>query len=86
MAARSPVVITWPDLELRIAFEPSPAPLVVYTPAASICVEPLTATPNALALAPAMRRSAGVRILAAGDSLRAGMTLALEATDTPSGY
>jgi len=86
VAARSPVVITWPDLELRIAFEPSPAPLVVYTPAASICVEPLTATPNALALAPAMRRSAGVRILAAGESLRAGMTLAWHAVDTPSGY
>jgi aldose 1-epimerase len=46
--ANSPAVITWPGLELQIEFEPSPSPLVVYTPPDSFCVEPLTAPPNAL--------------------------------------
>src|SRR4029078_4172584 len=58
--AGSPAVVTWPDLELTIAFEPSPAPLVVYTPRERFCVEPLTATPSALALAPAAVSAAGV--------------------------
>lgn len=77
LEARSPAVITWPDLELRIEFEPSPAPLVVYTPADSFCVEPLTTTPNALALPPKERRAAGVRELGTGERLRASMTLSL---------
>jgi aldose 1-epimerase len=80
LRARSPAVITWPDLELRIEFEPSPAPLVVYTPRDSFCVEPLTASPNALALQPARARAAGVRILERDATLRASMTFAWRAT------
>jgi len=78
LGARSPAVITWPDLELQIEFEPSPAPLVVYTPRASFCVEPLTATPNALALPSRERAAAGIRELGAGERLTAVMTLSLE--------
>jgi aldose 1-epimerase len=79
LEAHSPAVIAWPDLELEIGFEPSPAPLVVYTPPDSFCVEPLTAPPNALALAPAARRPAGVRELAAGARCAASMTLRIRA-------
>jgi len=79
LEARSPAVITWPDLELEIAFEPSPAPLVVYTPPDSFCVEPLTAAPNALALPPRARRAAGVRELAAGGRCAASMIMRLRA-------
>jgi aldose 1-epimerase len=86
LGARSPVTITWPDLELRIEIAPTPAPLVVYTPPASFCVEPLTAPPNALALPAASRREAGVAELARGASLRAAMTLSRRDLDTPSGY
>jgi galactose mutarotase-like enzyme len=77
VGARTPAVITWPDLELTIAFEPSPAPLVVYTPRDSFCVEPLTTTPNALALPPRKRTAAGVRELSPGERLSAAMTLTI---------
>jgi aldose 1-epimerase len=79
LRAISPAVITWPDLQLRLDFQPSPAPLVVYTPAESFCVEPLTAPPDALGLPPAGARAAGVRIPERGASLRASMTLAWRA-------
>jgi len=75
--ARSPAVITWPDLVLTVAFEPSPAPLVVYTPPDVFCVEPLTAPPNALALSHRRRQAAGVAQLAAGERLRASMEMTL---------
>jgi aldose 1-epimerase len=75
LAASSPVTSTWPDLELRIEFTPTPAPLVVYTPPESFCVEPLTAAPNALALPLAQMRRAGVHLLAAGERVAASMTL-----------
>lgn len=75
LGAGSPAVITWPDIALRIEFEPSPAPLVVYTPRDSFCVEPLTATPNALALPARERSAAGARELAVGERLTAAMTI-----------
>lgn len=89
LGARSPAVITWPNLQLRIDFEPSPAPLVVYTPRESFCVEPLTAPPNALALPSREGRAAGVRDLRTGERLVATMTLTIGATgppDTPPQY
>jgi galactose mutarotase-like enzyme len=75
--AHSPAVITWPDLELAIAFAPAPAPLVVYTPPDSFCVEPLTAPPNALSLPARRRRAAGVRELAVGQRLSAALEMTL---------
>jgi aldose 1-epimerase len=81
LAASSPAVIAWPDLELEIAFEPSPAPVVVYTPPDSFCVEPLMAPPNALALPSAARRMAGVRELGAKGRCAASMAMRIrEAT------
>lgn len=74
LAAASPAVVTWPDIELTIDFSPSPAPLVVYTPRDSFCVEPLTAPPNAFGRPARARRSAGVRELRAGQRLSASMT------------
>ncbi len=75
LGAASPAVVTWPDLELRMDFEPSPAPLVVYTPEDSFCVEPLTAPPNVLALPMAAGVAAGVRDLQAGETLSASLTM-----------
>ena len=50
---RSPAEIRWPDLDLSIDFTPTPATVVVYTPAHAVCVEPQTAWPNAFNLPPA---------------------------------
>jgi galactose mutarotase-like enzyme len=83
LEARSPARISWPDIQVEIAFEPAPSPLVVYTPPETFCVEPLTATPNALALPAAARRAAGVRELDAGERLSASMTLSVAAVQEP---
>lgn len=75
VAARSPAVLRWPDFELSIEWEPSPATLVVHTPASSVCVEPQTAWPNAPALEGAALKHSGLRLLRAGETLRASMSV-----------
>jgi aldose 1-epimerase len=82
VGARSPAVLRSPDLELRIAWDPTPATVVVYTTASSVCVEPQTAWPNAPALGgidadPARRERAGLRLLRPGESLTASMSMAV---------
>ncbi len=79
LGAESPAVVTWPDLELTVAFDPSPAPLVVYTPRDTFCVEPLTAPPNALALPAKEREGSSVHELQSGETLRASLTLSVGA-------
>jgi aldose 1-epimerase len=74
-AARSPALLRWPDLELTIAWDPTPATLVVHTPASSLCVEPQTAWPNAPALEGDARRRAGLRMLRPGESLTTSMSV-----------
>ena len=69
---RSPVVVTWPDLELRVEFGRPIMALVVYTPPGGLCLEPQTAWPDALG---AMTAASGVRILEPGRTLRATMRL-----------
>jgi aldose 1-epimerase len=46
-SARSPAVIRWPDLAMRIDFEAPLSTVVVYTPPEGICVEPQSAWPDA---------------------------------------
>jgi aldose 1-epimerase len=87
--ARSPVEIQWPDFRLSIAFEPSPATVVVHSPPGRICVEPQTAWPNALGgpvdsgrPITGQRAGAGLagrpRLLAPGERLTASMALTWE--------
>lgn len=75
VSARGPAVLSWPDLELVIDWEPSPSTLVVHTPPSSVCVEPQTAWPNAPGLGPAAGRRAGLRLLGPGESLEASMSM-----------
>ena len=75
VAVRSPAVLRWPDLELTIAWDPSPSTLVVHTPASSVCVEPQTAWPNAPALEGDARERSGLRMLRPGESLSASMSI-----------
>jgi galactose mutarotase-like enzyme len=72
--ARSPARVRWDGLELEMAFEPSPATVVVHTPPGAFCVEPQTAWPNALAMPAADRARNGLRLLRPGKVLRAAMT------------
>jgi galactose mutarotase-like enzyme len=75
VAARAPAVLTWPNLELTIAWDPTPATLVVHTPASSLCVEPQTAWPNAPALEGSARERSGLRTLAPGETLTSSMSM-----------
>ena len=72
---RSPVILSWPHLELRIAFGPEATAVHVYTPWNAVCVEPQTALPNALALPGVDAERAGVRFLEPGGRLTSTMSL-----------
>lgn len=78
VGVRPPVEIRWPDLAVRLETSPWLSTVVVYTPPGAICLEPLSAWPNALALDPAAARAAGVVVLAAGETLRATLTFSWE--------
>jgi galactose mutarotase-like enzyme len=69
----SPAIVTWPDLTLEISFRAPVTCAVVHTRAASFCVEPQTAWPNAVALEASGVGGTGLVRLAAGDRLRASM-------------
>ena len=74
---RSPVVATWPDLELRVEFGRPIRALVVFSPPGAVCLEPETAWPDAFH---ALTAASGVRILRPGQTLRATMRLRWRAT------
>ncbi len=71
VCAKSPALVRWPDLELRIEYDTSLQTVVVHTPPEGICVEPQTMWPNAPLLAAAGVRETGLRTLEPGESLRA---------------
>ena len=71
---KSPVIVRWPDLEMRIEYDDSLQTVVVHTPPEGICVEPQTMWPNAPVLAAAGVSATGIRTLAPGDSLSASET------------
>jgi aldose 1-epimerase len=68
---KSPAIVRWPDLELRIEYDTSLETVVVYTPAEGICVEPQSMWPNAPLLAAAGVRGTGLRTLEPGDTMTA---------------
>jgi aldose 1-epimerase len=70
---KSPAIVRWPDLELRMEHDTTLATVVVYTPAEGICVEPQTMWPNAPLLATAGVRRTGMRTLEPGDAMTAAM-------------
>ena len=72
---RSPAVIGWPDLTIRLELDPILSTVVVHTPARAFCVAPQTAWPTALGHdAPLAARQGAVR-LAAGERLAASVLL-----------
>jgi aldose 1-epimerase len=68
---RSPAIVRWPDLEMRIEYGDSLTTTVVHTPAQGFCVEPQTMWPNAPLLAARGVTGTGLRTLAPGERLRA---------------
>jgi aldose 1-epimerase len=69
--AKSPAIVRWPDLELRIEFAEDLNTVVVHTPIEGVCVEPETMWPNAPLLAAAGLSGTGLRTLEPGETLRA---------------
>ena len=74
VGAKSPAIVRWPDLELRIEFDTTLRTVVVYTPPEGFCVEPQTMWPNAPLLAAAGFSDTGMRVLEPGASLRASQS------------
>lgn len=72
--ARGPALVTWPELELRLDFDPPIETVVVYTPPHAACVEPQTAWPDAPALASSAVEGTGMAALDAGEVFMASTT------------
>ncbi|MGH2694086.1 MAG: hypothetical protein ACRDJJ_04645, partial [Actinomycetota bacterium] len=72
--ARSPAIVAWPDLELRLDFDPPIETVVVYTPPHAACVEPQTAWPNAPTLHESGIDGTGLTTVAPGGTLEATTT------------
>ena len=68
--ATAPVIVRWPDLELRMEFGASLRTVVVHTPPEGICVEPQTMWPNAPVLASRGVAHTGLRSLKPGEWTR----------------
>lgn len=71
---RSPAIVRWPDLELRLEFDAPVVSVVVFSPPGSVCVEPATAWPDALRLSAGGATGTGQAVLPAGGSLAASTT------------
>jgi aldose 1-epimerase len=71
--AKSPTLLRWPDLEMRIEYDASMQTVVVHTPPEGVCVEPQTMWPNAPLLAAGGVRETGLRTLEPGDTMSAAM-------------
>ena len=76
VGVRPPLEIAWPDLTLGLETEPWLSTVVVYTPPGAFCVEPQTAWPNALGVAPSDTPAAQGGVLEAGERLRVTLALA----------
>jgi aldose 1-epimerase len=74
IGARSPAIVAWPDLELRVAFSQPVHSVVVFSPPGSVCVEPATAWPDALRLSATGVEGTGQVFLEAGEELAATMS------------
>jgi galactose mutarotase-like enzyme len=73
-SAKSPAVLYWPDVELRLAFADPIETVVVYTHPAAVCVEPQTAWPDAIRLEREGCTGTGLANLEAGQRLTAKTT------------
>lgn len=72
--AHGPAVVRWADLELAIDFEPPVCAVVVFSPPGAVCVEPMTAWPDAIRLAAGGLSDTGLVELEAGATMAASMT------------
>ena len=70
-SVQSPAKLCWPDLNLEISFGPSVGSVVVYAHPQAVCVEPITAWPDAVRLAQNGSSQTGLASLRAGERLTA---------------
>ena len=70
-AVRSPAELCWPDLRLEIAFGPGVGAVVVYAHPEAVCLEPMTAWPDAIRLTQSGCPDTGLVLLGPGERLSA---------------
>ena len=69
VAVEAPAIVTWPDVELTMEFEPPVRTLVVFRHPQAVCVEPMTAWPDSIRLAGEGHSDTGLVALSAGEQL-----------------
>ncbi len=74
VASGSTATVAWPDLVLEIALPHPLCTLVVHTPPRGVCVEPMTAWPDAPALHERGVAGTGLAVLGPGERLTAKTT------------
>jgi len=70
-AVRSPAELCWPDLRLEMAFGPEVGAVVVYAQPETVCLEPMTAWPDAIRLTQGGCLHTGQVLLGPGERLSA---------------
>jgi galactose mutarotase-like enzyme len=70
-AVRSPAELCWPDLRLEMAFGPGVGAVVVYAHPEAVCLEPMTAWPDAIRLTQSGCPDTGLVLLGPGERLSA---------------
>jgi aldose 1-epimerase len=83
VAVKSPVVISWPDIDFTMSMARSVGTVAVFTHPQAICVQPMTAWPDAIRLAGAGREDTGLALLAPGEKLKAAVSCAWTARHAP---
>jgi aldose 1-epimerase len=68
---RSPAELCWPDLRLQMAFGPQVGAVVVYNHPEAVCLEPMTAWPDAIRLTQGGCPDTGLVVLGPGQRLSA---------------
>jgi len=77
----APVSVVWPDMELTMRFSENVRAFVVCTHPQAVCVEPMTAWPDAVRLEAEGCHGTGLVSLAAGETLTASTEWSVTATN-----
>jgi aldose 1-epimerase len=76
----APVSVVWPDMALTMRFSENVRTFVICTHPQAVCVEPMTAWPDAFRLEAEGCRGTGLVSLGAGETLTASTEWSVEAT------
>jgi galactose mutarotase-like enzyme len=83
VGVKSPIVIAWPDIEFKMTLTKALGTVAVYTHPQAICVQPMSAWPDAIRLSGAGVKDTGLVTLVPGQKLKAAISCAWTARHAP---